>query len=116
MIPAYCAGMGLVLLLFQVPSRRYWLVSVDSVQYTKHTHVHIRGRVTLVRHEQDGDTHYKVIGRKSFVVLECIPILPCPDVKVGTTVDAYGISRYDKEHQWYEIHPVERLTSEQPSR
>ena len=90
--------------------RPYWLVPVDSVATTKHTHVHVRGKITLRRHEQDGDTHYKIIGKHSFIVAECIPELPCNNFNVGDVVDVYGISREDKEHGWWEVHPAECIS------
>ncbi len=96
----------------QTFSRTYWPVSVDSlaIGQTVHTHVVVTGRVTLLRHEADGDTHLKLVGRTGFIVAECIPALPCAFLpKVGQRVTVYGISRRDVEHGWYEVHPIERL-------
>ncbi len=104
---------ALVLLLLQIaqtPGRRYWPVSVDSLAtgHVLHTHVQVTGRVKLVRREADGDTHIQLTGVRSFIVAECVPELPCALPTVGQRITVYGISREDKEHHWFECHPVER--------
>jgi hypothetical protein len=76
----------------------------------KHTHVQVTGRVRLVRHEDDGDLHLKLTGATGFIVAECIPALPCQEPSLNAQVTVFGISRYDGEHHWWEVHPVERLT------
>lgn len=92
--------------------RRYWPVPVDSlaIGHTTHTHVEVTGPVTLViPHEHDGDTHIKIVGRRGFIVAECIPALPCRVPQVGERVTVRGISRRDPAHGWWEVHPVEWL-------
>jgi|SRR5882724_8302800 len=105
-----------LLLLQQQPSytlprlsRTYWKVPVDSlaIGHTKHTHVEVAGKVTLVRHESDGDIHIKIVGVHGFIVAECIPALPCRVPTVGEHLTVRGIARQDLEHHWYEVHPVE---------
>lgn len=93
--------------------RTYWPVSVDSLAtgHVIHTHVEVTGRVTLVRHEDDGDTHIKLIGQRGFVVLEIIPGLPLPAPRVGMHIRAFGITRYDQAHAWHELHPLEKWDS-----
>jgi hypothetical protein len=71
--------------------------------------VQVTGKVTLVRHEADGDLHIRIEDGGAFIVAECIPKLPCAAPKVGDTVTVTGISRFDGEHKWQEIHPVETL-------
>lgn len=99
----------LLWLAVQQPQRTYWPISVDSLAtgHVLHTHVQITGRITLVRHEGDGDLHFKIVGQRGFVVCECIPALPCPVPKVGERVTVKGISRWDGEHKWAQVHPVE---------
>jgi hypothetical protein len=92
----------------QAPSRTYWPVTVEQVATTAHTHVKVMGRVKLVRHEADGDTHIQLTGVTGFIVAECIPALPCALPTVGQRITVYGISREDKEHHWSEVHPIER--------
>ena len=94
----------------QTPGRRYWPVSVDSLATGKvpHTHVQTVGRVRLIRRELDGDWHLKLTGVRGFVILEIIPGLPLPLPKVGDRIRAFGIEREDHEHQWIELHPLEK--------
>jgi hypothetical protein len=100
----------IVLLLFLFSVRPYHKVTIAQMATTAYTHVEVTGKVTLVRTEDDGDTHIRLTDGKNFVVAECIPVLRCPRVpKVGETITVRGISRFDKEHGWYEIHPVETL-------
>jgi hypothetical protein len=102
----------LLLVLAQTPQRTYWKVPVDSlaIGHTVHTHVEIQGKVTLVRHEEDGDTHIKIVGPRGFVVAECIPTLPCRVPKLGEHVTVRGIARQDWAHKWFEVHPVEWMS------
>lgn len=107
----------LALCLLLVPTlllgqRRYWPVSVDSLATGRviHTHVQVTGRVTLVRWEADGDLHIKLVGRRGFVLCECIPSLPCRVPTVGERITVRGISRRDLAHGWQELHPVEWLS------
>ena len=100
----------LVLLLFS--SREYFPVKVADMAAGKnfHTHVSVIGKVSYVGKESDGDTHIRLEDGGSFIVAECIPMLPCPLVpQVGETLQVWGISRKDGEHKWYEVHPVERM-------
>jgi len=79
-----------------------------------HTHVEVRGIVAYTVAETDGDTHIKLLSiypdtLNRFIIAECIPKLPCRHPKSGDTITVRGISRYDPEHRWYEVHPVEEL-------
>lgn len=97
--------------------RPYWPTALDSLAVGRalHTHVAVRGVVTLVGHEDDQDLHVRLTSASGrFIVAECIPALPCrlanglPWVPaLGDTVTVYGISRRDSEHGWWEVHPVE---------
>jgi len=105
------------LALALLAQRAYWPVPLDSlaIGHTVHTHVAVRGVVTLVGHEDDQDLHVRLTAPSGrFIVAECIPELPCklpnglPWIPaLGDTVTVYGISRYDPEHKWYEVHIVE---------
>lgn len=98
----------LVVLLLQRP---YWPVPLDSlaVGHTPHTHVAVTGTVAYVRAESDGDVHIKLVSPSGrFVILECTPFLPCKRPYAGQVITAYGISRRDPEHLWWEVHPLER--------
>ena len=78
-----------------------------------HTHVRVVGRVLLVKYEKDGDLHIKLGDGKYFIVAECIPKLPCKPPIVGGRVTVEGIARFDGEHKWFEVHPVENLEEHQ---
>jgi hypothetical protein len=80
-------------------------VTVAQLPTTVHTHVHVCGLVTLVKKEADGDTHLKVSDGPHFIVAEFIPAIPLPTPKVGQRICVDGISREDKLHRWYEVHP-----------
>ena len=90
--------------------RQYFKVAIADMPANHYTHVEITGKVASVTPEKDGDTHIQVSDGTDFIIAECIPKLPCsviPDV--GQTVTIRGISRYDRENHWYEVHPVEEI-------
>jgi len=102
-----------LVLLFWLLTRYYWPVSVTTMAHgnNKHTHVQVLGAVDYMRLEDDGDLHIRLrsltMGDTSFIVAECIPKLPCRRPRIGEIVTVRGISRFDPEHGWYEVHPVE---------
>ena len=90
--------------------RQYFKVAIADMPANHYTHVEITGKIKSVRPEKDGDTHIQVSEGTDFIIAECIPKLPCsviPDV--GQIVTIRGISRYDRENHWYEVHPVEEI-------
>jgi len=90
--------------------RQYFKVAIADMPANHYTHVEITGKVASVNPEKDGDTHIQISEGTGFIIAECIPKLPCsviPDV--GQTVTIRGISRYDRENHWYEVHPVEEI-------
>lgn len=90
--------------------RQYFRVTIAEMPTNHFTHVEIDGVVKSTHQEKDGDTHIQVSDGTEFVVAECIPKLPCPVVPtVGQNVIIRGISRYDRENHWYEVHPVEEI-------
>lgn len=102
--------MGEILALALLLSRFYFPVPVCGMKSNFHTHVSVTGRVALIKREADGDTHMRLVANGCFITAECIPELPC-SVKphVGDSVTVQGISRFDGEHKWYEVHPVEHI-------
>lgn len=101
-----------LLALLQHEDRRYWRVSIDSLAAgkVKHTHVEVHGRVALIKKEGDGDVHIRLVSTSgAFIVVECIPFLPCHPPRVGDSVVVLGIMRRDYEHGWFEVHPVEAI-------
>ena len=115
-----------LLLMLQIAftSRPYHRETVASLAACRHTHVVVSGKVTLVRHEADGDWHIRVSDGLRFIVAEIVPTLvplgrlalqedqlSIEPPKVGQCVRVRGIRRFDNEvgHGWSEIHPVEQL-------
>lgn len=93
-------------------TRTYWPVTVQALAAGQvvHTHVSVTGLVTYTRLEDDGDLHLRLAADSTgspFIVAECIPLLPCRRPVVGRWVTVRGITRFDPEHRWWEVHPVE---------
>lgn len=111
--------LALALLVLASPparaQRTYWHASVATLAAGRYPHTHVELDSVLVdytRVEADSDFHMRLRDRgdtipEHFVVAECIPELPCRHPKVGDIVSVRGIMRYDAEHGWAEIHPVE---------
>lgn len=91
-------------------SRTYHGVSIAAVKDTKWTHIAVCGQVTLVKSEEDGDEHLRLSVGALFIVAEIVPYHRLPLPKVGQWVRVAGIHRYDKVHQWEEIHPAEAIS------
>lgn len=81
-------------------------VTVSQLPTTKHTHVRVCGTVTLVKTEDDGDVHLRLTDGARFVVAEIIPAIRLASPTRGQRICVDGISRADKAHGWYEVHPV----------
>ncbi len=106
-----------------VLARPYHPETIASLATSRHTHVELVGRVTLVKREADGDWHLRLSDGVRFIVAEIIPtlqpfdsrsgtILPFgPPPPLGSCVRVRGIRRFDNEtgHGWYEVHPIEFL-------
>jgi hypothetical protein len=62
--------------------------------------------------EVDGDRHIRIKDGGTFVIGEIIPGLPVAGSKTirkGDRLTFCGIRRFDEQHNWWEIHPVERI-------
>jgi hypothetical protein len=91
-------------------SRTYHGVTISGLKETQWTHVSVCGKVALAKHEADGDVHLRLEANGAFIVAEIVPYHPLPIPKVGQFVRVAGISREDKTHSWYEVHPVEAIS------
>lgn len=87
--------------------RVYHPVVLPKVEASQWTHIETCGRVTLVKTEDDGDLHIRLDAGGAFLVAEIVPYHTLPRPKVGQTIRVQGISRLDKTHHWYELHPLE---------
>lgn len=81
-----------------------------AVPVFKEPHCAVTGTVEKVIHEQDGDSHIWLVydgASKARIACEITPqqLLDVPNV--GEHVRIYGIFRYDHQHAWWEIHPVD---------
>jgi hypothetical protein len=97
-----------ILLALLAVARLYHPETIDSLPCSRRTHVQVEGRVTLLRTEADGDLHIRLSdARGYFIVLEVIPEMSLPAPTLGSMIRAQGITRYDREHRWFELHPLE---------
>ena len=108
-----------IVTLFTAGSRYYW--PIDLAKYAQtgspHTHVEITGYVTYTAAEDDGDLHIRLCDSPSVVgmdkahcvICECIPLLPCAKPALKSHITVQGITRFDPEHGWRELHPVELI-------
>lgn len=103
----------LVAMLLALQARTYWPATVGQVARGtfRHTHVAVTGIVAYTRREDDGDLHIRLVGDTgaTFIVAECIPKLPCRRPRNGERITVKGVQRFDPEHAWREVHPVEEL-------
>jgi hypothetical protein len=106
----------LLLTSFAVPETRYHH-PIDIAQLATigptWTHVGTVGWVRSIRHEADGDTHLKICDgtNKWCFYAELVPYkkIDVSKIRLGDQVIVKGISRYDRQHKWWEIHPVENI-------
>jgi hypothetical protein len=103
----------------------YWLLDeslISNMQLTvtpvdvtvpvfKMPHAVVEGVVSEVIAESDGDHHLWVTLDNSKFRLACeiAPQNPLPVPAVNAHVRVYGILRYDFQHGWWELHPVDFL-------
>ncbi len=67
----------------------------------------VQGVVRAVQKVSDGDWHINVEDTDgSVMVNEMVPEYPLPVPQVGDRIMMWGITRYDLNHRWWEIHPV----------
>jgi hypothetical protein len=99
-----------LLLLFLFAQRLYHVVPLPKVATSQQTHIETCGQVVYRRKMSDGDWHLTLIYGSSKLVLEFIPGLALVPPSKGTWVRVRGIRRYDDDHNWPEIHPVESWT------
>lgn len=85
-----------------------------TVSVFKEPHAVVEGVVEKVISEADGDHHIWLDldgGSKSRFACEITPQQPITPPKAGDHVRIYGIFRYDFQHGWWELHPVDAIES-----
>lgn len=102
----------------------YWLLDYDTINNMQWTvtqkdtripvfpepHACVQGVVAEIIQEQDGDTHIWLTmdgTTKGRFACEITPQDKLPAPQVGQRITVYGIFRYDLQHSWPEIHPVD---------
>lgn len=116
-----------LLVALALETRTFHPVPIAQLARTPHTHVHVCGTVTLVKHEKDGDIHIRIADgavrsrsrkrrRAAFAVAEIVPYHPLPAPRKGERVCVDGISRRDGVHRWAEVHPVEAISPDRRER
>ena len=89
-----------------------WVVTAldPAVPVFQEPHACVVGTVAEIIHEQDGDTHIwvNVEGTtKGRFACEITPQNRLTPPAVGQNIRICGIFRYDLQHGWPEIHPVD---------
>lgn len=104
-------------LLLLLMIRYYWPQELENYaeRGSVRPRVQIDGYVIYTRTEKDGDLHIRLcdtldargMDRRHCIVCEIIPTLPVPRPPIHAHIRVKGISRFDPEHGWREVHPVE---------
>ncbi len=87
----------------------YSLISISKLQQHLFTgpHATVIGTVDGEEKIFDGDWHVNIKDQDNrLLVTEFIPEIPLPIPEVGSTIKIWGITRYDLENRWWELHPV----------
>ena len=95
-----------------ISSQQYTLSTTEGgVGVFKEPHATVTGTVIERIAETDGDTHLWVrldSDPKSRFAVEITPQHPIsPEPAVGDHGQFFGIFRYDAQHAWFEIHPLD---------
>ncbi len=90
-------------------NKLYPTVSIFDLQHNLFWKSHARaiGAVSEIVRAGDGDWHVNVTDDKGrTLVTEFAPEVPLAVPSVGDKISIWGITRFDLEHRWWEIHPV----------
>jgi hypothetical protein len=87
----------------------YHRIALKDVATTRWTHVCVLSRLTYHRKQADHDVHLKLEDGGAFIIGEIVEQIPLPVPRTGTRIEVCGITRYDRLHNWAEIHPVLRI-------
>jgi hypothetical protein len=84
----------------------YHRIALAKIATTRWTHICTTGRLTYHRRQADGDVHLKIEDGGAFIVGEIIERIPLIVPRTGSQVEVCGITREDKFHHWFELHPL----------
>jgi len=66
------------------------------------------GRVLRVRRRSGGGWRVRLVDTGgALAAAEIVPAIPLPPPGVGRRIAIHGRLRYDEEHRWYTVDPVE---------
>lgn len=88
---------------------QYPLVSIARLEDNLFTEPRaaVIGTVDYVQKSYDGDTHVNIRADNGRVLAaEIVPELPIFPPPIGVRVKIWGVTRYDLQHRWWELHPV----------
>lgn len=87
----------------------YPLVSISAIQKNLFffPRASVIGTVIQKVKTDDGDWHVNVADDNGRVmVTEIVPELSMPVPPLNAKIKIWGVTRYDLEHRWWELHPV----------
>lgn len=91
------------------PEQAYPVVPISVLTHSLYpkSHAAVIGTVTAVVNSGDGDWHLNVSDEQGRIVIaEIVPEYPLTLPVIGQAVKIWGITRYDLEHRWWELHPA----------
>ena len=66
------------------------------------------GRVLQVRRRRGGGWRVRLVETGgALAAAEIVPANPLPPPRIGRRIAVHGRLRYDEEHRWYTVDPVE---------
>ncbi|GEM_PF-2384434 len=87
----------------------YPLISVGKLESNiyREPRAAIIGIAETIVKASDGDYHVNIRDDQGrALVTEIAPDHPLPLPKIGQKIRIWGVTRYDLDHRWWEIHPV----------
>lgn len=100
---------GLILAALLVSRFYHPVRPLANLAVTRWTHVEVCAPVSYVRRQRDGDAHITLDDGTARIVAEIVPAIPLAVPHKGQLVRVRGVSRFDRYHGWWEVHPVEAI-------
>jgi hypothetical protein len=99
---------GIIYVTAASETRVFTPIPITQLPTYRGPHAEISGRVVISRREGDGDWHVRLTAfdGESFAVGEIIPELPRAHPRVNMCIAMRGITRFNKMHGWWELHPL----------
>lgn len=87
----------------------YPLIPISRLQSNlfQRPRARVIGTVSSIIKAPDGDWHINITDDSGLTqITEMVPEYPLPLPKTGAKIKIWGVTRYDLEHRWRELHPV----------